>query len=301
MPTVKEEYRALTGDNLSRNVGFLVEDALDEQDAIEATYNTAPSLLPDVDPRGNQLSLTSIEVSEVDASNLGLAQNAFRTTAIYQYRYNCPKVSYDFAGVAVRQTQSLQTKQRYKNASDPTDLRDFDRAIESTAEGDVQGADVLKPSGVMTMLWHPLNTFDADEVYFTKINGMVGKVNDAVFFGWQQEECQLAAIVSNLLDSDNRWEIEFRFNVGQSVSWGTDELLPGFGPSIEPVRPFDLLWFTRYPASKSRTTGGPYTAPKVIQVNHERVVELDDFRKLFTDTQGAYGVVACPGVPPQGP
>ena len=304
MAQITEEHRTTTGDSINRNIVYLVTDATGEQDAIDTTAGIAPIQYPGSDVHGNTLGRATITVSEIDAPTLGTAVNTYRTTAVYTIRYQCPKPSYDFQGVAVRATQSLETKQVYKNQTDPTDQLDFNRSIEVTSENQVQGSDVLRPSGVMTLLWHPLSTFNVgpDLEYFAKIGGMIGKVNSNLsFYGWTEEQCQLAGIVANRLDAENRWEIEMRFNVGGDLTWGTDELVPGIGGSIEPVKPFDILWMLRHVAKKERTTGGDYAAPAVIQINHERVAQAVDFKELFTDHNNLYGITTCPIQPTDPP
>ena len=115
-------------------------------------------------------------------------------------------ISFDLTGQTEHITQSIQTISRTARTGFPA-LPDTKGAVGVNADGEVQGCDVPKPY----LEWHIARTFNSITLaYIRTISQLVGKVNNALFAGFDTGTTMFIGASGNTKDA-SKTVVTFKF------------------------------------------------------------------------------------------
>lgn len=180
------------------------------------------------------------------------------------------QISFDIAGQNTRITQSKQTMGRYSAAG--VTNRDFGGAINVSADGSVEGCDIIIPFLCYTVNY-VFQDADVTTGFVDLLATIVGTVNNAAFRGYQAGELLLTRVTGSPR-ADGHWDISFGFAVsrnktGLTLGGITDITKDGW----------DYLWVFYVD-----TKDGSYVHKKPGQVNVERVFDRSNYALLQIGT-----------------
>ena len=207
MPTVEEQfYNRTETDSESADVPYIVFDAVDEAAVFTAIDAAVPSTV-------RNLYLDTVEITE------RLDTDKWRAVVKYSSREwtESPdsKFSFDTSGGSQHITTSKSTVNRYGPLkADLGELIGYDAESRS-----VQGTDIVVPVYNFAET-HFFSNAAVTSAYKQTIFGLTGKVNNASFKGFSAGEVLFLGASGSRQgdDSNDKWEISFRFGASQNAT-----------------------------------------------------------------------------------
>lgn len=283
MATVAEAYRGESGDASSRTIDFIVTDATGTGNALTATSDYITTNYPGQVYDG--LPLTNISSEEISYT-----KGCFKTVATFSNigtsgfaaSTNDIEISFDVNLDTLRIYRSYQTLASYNELGKTDDTltpkpKDkYGGQINVTQDG-TEGADVRIPvGGFQVTFYAPVAT--VTPTYRKTVLDMVGKVNNATFYGHASGEVMFSGVAGRQRNASD-WELTFRFEVSPNqTNINIANLI-----TVTEVEGWDLLWVEYFPKSKDIFDPGKViTLPKEAFV--ERIYERADFSALGIGT-----------------
>lgn len=274
MATVEEKFRGLSGDYSTRTLEFVVKDASDAADAITSTIVYIYQTYGD---NFDGMGLQNVAVQEL-AYHKGL----YETTA--SFSYGVDEVQPKTGSKEISFDQNLDTRRIYRSYSTADyKLAPGQEHVESHSRLNVQkgfdntetveGTDARIPVGGFVVTWIPPDNV-VTETYRRTVLGMVGKVNNATFFGHPAGEVLFAGVSGRKRNAED-WEMAYRFDVNPT----TYNEVVGEGDraiTIPVVEGWQYIW-PRYARTKNENKQDVYY-PAEIYI--ENIYKKADFSQL---------------------
>jgi hypothetical protein len=275
--TVSEAFRGETGDKSQRTVEFIVTGATDTADALEATSNY-------ITVNYSSQFYDGFPLSNISSEEISYPGGAFRTVATFSL--NGKKDPAETSDIEISFDQNLESKRIYRGFSTVASFADATKRtadkdrhggqINWTADG-AEGADVRVPVGGFQLTFYaPVATVTAS--YRATVLGIVGKVNDATFYGHSAGEVLLTGI-SGSLRTDADWQLTFRFEVNPNRT----SVAIGDNITVTSIEGWDLLW-VEYDKAEPDAAGDGSTVQEPVEAFVERIYERADFSDLGLGT-----------------
>ena len=258
--TINERFRSVSGDQNSRQIGYVVRGASSDNEALD-------ELEANVTETYDGMKRTTIAIDEVDY-NAGIffatvtwsrSQRSLVETGAVEY-------AFDVSLSTQRIVQSNSTIARYSEGA----LVDFEKAIAVDADGVPQGVDISLPTSSFELRYYPANAV-VTSGYQKLVRDMVGTVNNATFYSHAAGEVLFVG-ASGSIRSDSDWELSYRFSVSPNRTGISIGGITGIA-----VDGWDVLWV--YYKQDTDATTKRYIQ-KAKQVNVERVYERTNFALL---------------------
>lgn len=256
--TVSEKFRGANGSLTQHNITYLVTDATDDIDALQAVDAAAPSTY-------DGLTKDDFQYEELRWPDM------WEVTVNYNKRTRQPgdtgdsEYAFDVGLESQRIYQSLSTVNQYVASGSPVSTY---QQIDLDADGVPQGVDVRVPIGSFSVTYYP-TTATISSGYRVALQELVGKVNNATFYGHSSGEVLFVGASGRSRNSTD-WEINYRFEVRPNRTGLTIGGVTGIA-----VDGWDVLWVWNERSEESN-----HNIQKPFQVNVERVYERADFSVL---------------------
>lgn len=163
-----------------------------------------------------------------------------------------------------------------KVAAGGANPRDFKQAIAVTAEGEVQGCEIVIPAMRFSLDFrHPNATIT--QAYFATVRGLTGKTNNATFYGQPAGSILFeGGDGDQASNSDPQWS--YSFIGGENLA---AQLVNGIGPFDANAHDYVWVYFT----NEEQTLDGVQKSVRVPQAVYvERVYDAGDFSTLGIGT-----------------
>lgn len=262
--TVSTKFRATSGDQYSRSIGYIVKGAGSDIDALDAVEAAAPATY-------DGLTRSEIKIDEVRWPDLW---DVTVTYAKSEKKEPAATGSIEFAfdiGLESQTIkQSLETIATYQDGT----AQNFDRAINCSRSGDgwnVDGIAVGRPVASFTRTYYPTWAVVTD-AYKRAVMNLCGKVNSASYFGYNAGEVRFVG-ASGKARNNTDWELSYRFEVRLNETGITIGSFTGIA-----CDGWDVLWVFYGEHVDSATNR---ILPKPYQVNVERVFKRDNFTTVL--------------------
>ena len=272
-------------------IGFIVRDAANEYEAIQATWSNAEKVLPvsasiNSDDLNRNQYIWNIGLEEVDFHEqrdiLTSTGSLFYTYVQYRQRFVAPEITFD--GSTQTQTVFEGSKDQFVKSSGGSTVTQADQSKKlpigmSAQDGQmsVSGANMNMPLGGCTVIWHPRTVTETpsgsrhliiDEKYHRRVQACIGKVHGPVM----DSETPFAPMRTPLLfDMYNVGEVMLTGYSGRRINPSLElwELRYSFAvvfnqPSVQleaidlgPVEGWEFVWGIRKDEDVTLTlTGG---------------------------------------------
>lgn len=254
---VQYKFKTVSGDQNTRQIGFVVKDATSDIDALSAVELFAPTTY-------DGLTRSGISIDEIRWPD------KWEATATYSRVERTPpetgeiEYSFDISLENQKIVQSISTVDQLVASGGVTD---FGKAINVNTEGKAEGVDVRVPTSAFQIAYYPAVAV-VTTAYQKTVRDTVGKVNSATFRGHAAGEVMFVGCsgrARNITD----WELSFRFEVRLNRTGITIGDISGIS-----VNGWDLLWV--YYGRDTDATSHRYIQ-KPVQVNVERIYERVNF------------------------
>ena len=308
MATVSEKFRGISGDQNSRQILYLVEDAVDDNDALDALENpaTGSPYLYDNMPREN---IRIEELSKKDGLYEGVAvykrakndalneteekpdtggPGGLGTPAANESTYRFEQV---LESVRIRESTFAATRYTAAGNGVPptpnkTDAIKFS-GINALPSGDYEGTDIRRPIGSFTLDWFPqrddwpgAGTSVINSQYQKNVRLAVGKINSLSFYGHAAGEVLLVGASGQVRNSRD-WQFTFRFEVRENVS---DSIGSGSNEIAYEANGWDYVWVYYNTVTETLDDGTKKFIKQPRQVNVEQIYQPVDFNTILFPT-----------------
>jgi hypothetical protein len=275
MATVAEKFRGVRGDQQSRQIEFVVKDATDAGDAIGSTLLYLGSNYPGLTTDG--IPLQNIAVEEV-ADHLGL----FKTTASFSITQGEEPETND---ITTSFNVNLDTRRIYRSYSTASyktapgvSHKETHNKIDMDEDDKAQGADVRVPVGGFQVSWYAPQA-SVTQSYRTTVLGMVGKVNNNTFYGFDRGEVLFAGVAGSARNADD-WELTFQFETRENETGITVGESPNEITGID-IEGWQLMW-VRYLTQPNPGKTDNIQVPQEAYI--EQIYQYADFSQLGIGT-----------------
>lgn len=258
MATVSEKFRGASGDLTSHSITYIVKEADDDIDALQAVDAAAPATY-------DGLTKDNFRYEEVRWPDL------WEVTVEYTKKTRQPpdtgssEYAFDVGLETQRVLQGYSTVQKYTSAGAGTGENFYGAINVDSVTREAQGVDVRVPTGSFVVSYYPAVAV-VTSAYQKTILELVGKVNNATFYGHAAGEVLFVGASGKARNATD-WELSFRFEVRPNQTGLTIGDITGVA-----VDGWDLLWVYYEPDVSSTKF-----IRKPVQVNVERVYERADF------------------------
>lgn len=257
--TIHELYNSRPfqlGELQSRELVYLIRDAVDEDEAQTILNSTAPSTykgLPreslSAEPIGNDLWNGFVRYTGIDSDS---------------------EFTFDTGGGTTRITQSLTTVASYAPTGETAP--DFKGAI-GVSEDRVEGVDITTPTFEFSET-HRFTDAQVDQTYRLTLFNLTGGVNNATWRGFAAGEVLFRGAQGSKRGND-LWTITYRFAASPNVTGQTIGTITGVAKNG-----WDYLW-ARYADFEDATAFALVKRPVAVYV--ERVYPRVSFASLGID------------------
>jgi hypothetical protein len=203
MATAEIKFRTTSGNRSSHRHTYLVTEATDELDALDAVALVAPTVY-------DNLNIVDFDYEEVRYPDV------WEITAIYAQaspqlliETGSAEYSFDIAVESQRILQAYSTVNSYVVSGVATDYHEAIGIDPATKQA--EGADVLVPISSFQVTYAPANAV-VTTVYQKTVRTLVGKVNNGAFNDHAAGEVLFVG-ASGRKRTDADWELSFRFDV----------------------------------------------------------------------------------------
>lgn len=254
-----EKFRGISGDLTNHQVTYLVRDAADYIEALQAVDAIAPVV-------EDGLTKDNFRIEEVAGPGL------WEITVSYTKRSRQPantgeiEYAFDVALEGQKILQSYDTVAKYVETGTP---KDYHGAINVDSNGEAQGVDVRVPISSFTISYYPAVAI-VTNAYRKTIRDAVGTVNGTTFQSHPPGEVLFTG-VSGRARNITDWELIYRFETRPNRTG-----LAIGSINIPSVDGWDLIWVKYAPDVSADTY-----IRKPIQVNIERVYNRIDFTSVL--------------------
>lgn len=181
---------------------------------------------------------------------------------------NAMSYAINISAVTEHITQSKETRHKTKRFGGPNEnAPDNQRAIGVTADGEIKGCDVLSPHMEMSVT---VQSGEANLNYYGTLYKMVGKVNQASFYGFAAGEVRFLGCD---IQSQDRAKIQATFKFEMQPNETNIEICDSL--TLADKKGFDYIWIGYEPGVQNDR---PVMIPFAGYV--ERVTDSADFDKL---------------------
>lgn len=260
MPTsVSTKFRSTSGDQNSRQIGFIVRDALSDIDAIDAVELACPATY-------DGLVRSDIQITEIKWPS------EWEATVTYERRPQAETGSIEYSfDIGVETQHIVQSKSTVNTYVAPGQTaRGFGGAINVT-ENEAQGIDIRVPTSVFQLSYYPTIAV-VTTAYQKAVRDLCGKVNNATFRGHAAGEVMFVGCSGRSRDVTD-WELTYKFEVRPNRTNITIGEMTGIS-----CDGWDVLWcYFGY----RKDTGANEIIKYPTQCNIERVYDRANFSTVL--------------------
>lgn len=278
MATVAEAYRGESGDQNGRTIEFVVTGATDTGDAITSTSTYIAT-------NYSGSAYDGFPLQNISSEEVSWTKGVFRTIANFGLFSRGNEIAPETSDIELsfdvnldtrRVYRSIETVESYVPAGSAADKTRWSNQINVTEDG-AEGADVRIPvGGFQVTFYAPVAT--VTPTYRATVLGMVGKVNNATFYGHAAGEVMFSGVAGRQRNSAD-WELTFRFEVSPNQT----NIDIGGTITVTTIEGWDLLWVEYAKPAKDPVNDG-HKIHRPLEAYVERIYERADFSQLGIET-----------------